>query len=453
MEKKPNVLLIISDQWSTKHIEGYTGVKTPTLCDLKNEGISFEQSYSSYPLCCPARASIFTGTMPHENNIIDNTEIQKMFLGEIPYNDNLITMGEAFKNSGYDTAYFGKEHAGGYGWDNIDEFGSMTYSGGGMIAEGSAYDTIFTKDAIDYLNKDERNKNPFYMTLSLINPHDICKAFGERLQDLSIADMMMFGNEDVPYLRNQQRGHLPENFNYKADKGMILYKDNHYSDLDNDDVWNEDKWKKYISVYNLLIEKTDWYMKLVLDTLKQKGLDENTIVVFTTDHGDMMGSHKLVAKTTFYEESAKTFMVLKYPKLIKKGIINNKAFIGTNDLMPTILDLCDIEIPITVSGKSFKKECLGEESGKFEEVYCENPHSRMVRFQNYKYVISGAYKERYDVLFDLEADPLETTNVYNKTGYEEISKKANKMLTEWIEKEGIGNSFDYDEIYGVKLNR
>ena len=151
MIKKPNVVLIVSDQWSTRIVDGSgeydTGVQTPAIDRLAAEGIRFTNSYSSFPLCCPARASIFTGLMPHKHRIIDNEEIYWDKYGQYPTRTDAATMGATFKAAGYKTAYFGKEHAGDYGWEAIDEFGSMQYSAGGMLAEGSAYDQIFTRDA------------------------------------------------------------------------------------------------------------------------------------------------------------------------------------------------------------------------------------------------------------------------------------------------------------------
>ena len=102
--------------------------------------------------------------------------------------------------AGYDVAYFGKEHAGGYGYASATEFGSMTHSDGGMLAEGSAYDPIFTQDAVEYIKNNEGDK-PFFMTLSLINPHDICRVLGGKGEQYS--QMPYFARiDDEPYLLN-----------------------------------------------------------------------------------------------------------------------------------------------------------------------------------------------------------------------------------------------------------
>lgn len=126
---KPNVVLIISDQWSTRVADGsgnyQNGIQTPGIDRLAAEGIRFARSYASFPLCCPSRASIFTGLMPHNHRILDNEETYTDKYGAFPTRKDILTMGAAFRNAGYSTAYFGKEHAGDYGWDGIEEFGSM----------------------------------------------------------------------------------------------------------------------------------------------------------------------------------------------------------------------------------------------------------------------------------------------------------------------------------------
>ena len=136
---------------------------------LASDGVRFTQSYSTYPLCTPARASLFTGLYSHNNDVGFNLKKDSI----LDQAEIIPTLGKTFKDAGYNVAYFGKEHAGGYGYASATEFGSMMHSNGGMLAEGSAYDPIFTEDAIQYV-QDQKGDKPFFMTLSLINPHDIC---------------------------------------------------------------------------------------------------------------------------------------------------------------------------------------------------------------------------------------------------------------------------------------
>jgi arylsulfatase A-like enzyme len=345
-------------------------------------------------------------------------------------------MGEQFKEAGYKTAYFGKEHAGGYGWKGIDEMGSMSYSGGGMLAEGSTYDSIFTRDAIDYLKRD--HNEPFYMTLSLINPHDICKVLGGKVKGASMMDAIFFCRDDEEkYLRDQERASLPENYSDEFIMGMINHKDYMYEELKDRD---ENEWKRYISTYNLLIEKIDWYIELLMNTLKAQGLEEDTIVLFTTDHGDLMGSHGLIAKTAFYEESAKTFLNIKYPREINPQD-NKTAYVCTIDIMPTLLDLCDISIPKTLDGKSLKGVLLGEEDSSFDVLVSENPYGKMVRFKEFKYIRSIVHEEEYEIFIDLSNDPKEANNAINEPQYKKGVEFARGYLNDYLSERGISLNY------------
>lgn len=443
MTDQPNIILIISDQWATRITDGsgnYDGViQTPGIDRLASEGIRFTQSYSTFPLCGPARATIFTGLMPHHNQILNNEEVYREKLGYIPARDDITTMGREFKQAGYTTAYFGKEHAGGYGWDSIDTYGSIKYSAGGMLAEGSAFDQVFTRDAIAFLQ--QSHDVPFYMTLSFINPHDICKVLGGKVQGATIADAIFFcRTQDELYLRFQQRPELPSNHDAPAIPGMQRDGEYMYEELHE---WSEDDWKRYLAAYYLMLEKTDWFIELVLDTLRRTGLEDNTIVIFTTDHGEMMGSHNLISKTIFYEESAKTMMVVKHPDRIAAGTVDNSSFISTQDLMPTMLDLCGVSVLPGLDGKSFKARCYGDATaGDFSRLYSMNFDGRMLRYQHYKYVRSVVYGIEYDILFDLHADPDETRNVFGQPAYADISTLLSNELTTWLQQQDLVLTFD-----------
>lgn len=434
IDQPPNVILIISDQWSTKVSDGSgnydNGILTPGIDLLAKQGISFKQAYSTYPLCTPARASLFTGLYSHHNDVGFNLK-KDSILARAQFTP---TLGKSFKEAGYNVAYFGKEHAGGYGYASATEFGSMTHSNGGMLAEGSAYDPIFTEDAIKYI-KDQKDK-PFFMTLSLINPHDICRVLGGKVQGATFADAIHFArNDDEPYLRFQPRPDLPNNHEVAYEKGMILHEDFMYKEVFE---LNEDQWKRFISTYQLLIENTDRLIGLLLKNLKEQGLEENTIVMFTTDHGEMSGSHKLIAKTTFYEESSKIPVIIRYPKEIKQSTTNNNALVSTIDIMPTLLDLAGVGIPKGIDGKSFKKQILesGVSTNEFDIVFSQNQFGRMVRYDEFKYVRSVVYGITYEILYDIDKDPSESKNLLEDPKFKNQLIKGRKLLDDWLVNEG-----------------
>lgn len=433
-EEKPNVILIISDQWSTKVSDGSgnysNGIETPNLDKLASDGVRFTQSYSTYPLCTPARASLFTGLYSHNNDVGFNLKKDSI----LDQAEIIPTLGKTFKDAGYNVAYFGKEHAGGYGYASATEFGSMMHSNGGMLAEGSAYDPIFTEDAVQYI-QDQKGDKPFFMTLSLINPHDICRVLGGKVAGATFTDAIHFARNDrEPYLRYQARPNVPENHDVKYEKGMILHKDFMYYEVFG---LNKDEWRRFISTYQLLIENTDRHIGQLIKSVQNKGISDNTIIIFTTDHGEMAGSHKLIAKTTFYEESSKIPVIIKYPKIIKPKTVNENALISTIDIMPSLLDLAGLSIPVDLDGRSFKNEILypNNKENKFNVIYSQNQFGRMVRFDKFKYVRSIVYGERYEILFDIKNDPLESKNLINKFEYKEVAEKGRNLLDKWLKDE------------------
>ena len=153
----------------------------------------------------------------------------------------------------------------------------------------------------------------------------------------------------------------------------------------------------------------------------------------------MAGSHELIAKTTFYEESSKIPIIIRYPKQIQPNTTNDKALVGTIDLMPTILDLAGIKIPDSIDGLSFKNEIIEPkaESTRFNVLYSQNQFGRMVRFDNFKYVKTFVYGQTYDILYDLINDPLESKNLLNNSLFEDDLEKGRRLLDNWLTKEGI----------------
>ena len=178
---------------------------------------------------------------------------------------------------------------------------------------------------------------------------------------------------------------------------------------------------------------------LILKNLKEQGLEENTIVMFTTDHGEMAGSHKLIAKTTFYEESSKIPVIIRYPKEIKQSTTNNNALVSTIDIMPTLLDLAGVEIPQGIDGRSFKKQIFESEevsTNEFDIVFSQNQFGRMVRYDEFKYVRSVVYGITYEILYDIDNDPAESKNLLDDPKFKNQLSKGRKLLNDWLENEG-----------------
>lgn len=446
MPKPPNVLLIISDQWSTRVAPGDGtspfGVRTPAVDRLAAQGMRFTNHYATFPLCGPARATLFTGLYPHHHRVTDNPEVFIDRQGHMPTRDDIATMGRTFKEAGYHTAYFGKEHAATYGWSGCDTFGSFKNTGGGWIGDGATYDPIFTRDAIDYIRQQDGSQ-PFYMVLSLINPHDICIGMGGVMDGHSLGDAISLLRDDADrYLRDQPAPDLPANFEPPAPAGMANPVD-HSNTVTA--AWTDHDWRRYIATFGLLTENTDWLIGLALDALREQGLEDDTIVMFTTDHGEMLGSHRMISKTLLYEESARTMMIVRQPGRITPGTVDSGTLAGTIDIMPTLLDLAGLPVPEGLDGRSFKHACHGEPDDAFDTLFAVNGWSRMLRFDRYKYVRGEVDGTVYEFLFDLHADPDETQNVVNAPGYDDVSAAARARMDAWLAAQGLALTYALPE--------
>lgn len=432
---RPNVLLIVVDQWSAA-VSGLVGVKnvlrTPAFDSLAAGGIRFSNAYCSYPLCSPSRASLFTGRMPHETGVVFNIDDERDVVpADMP------TLGSVFGGAGYAAGYFGKDHTGGMAYRGFQEHGSIKFPGAGYLASGSVLDSVFVRDAIKFIQA--RGNAPFLAVVSLINPHDI----GYTLPDAPIPGKSMvdvsgaFESPPEKYLRGQDFPPLPANFNPEAEPLMchpLLHRLHSIQQ-----GWTERQWRLYLATYCLLVENTDWLLGRLLRGLRDSGLEDNTLIVFTSDHGDMMTAHHLVGKGVFYEEASRVPFVLRWPGIIKPGQSDTRALISGVDLLPTLCDYAGLPAPKALAGRSLRP-LIGHPGASWREyLVAEIFDGRMLRSESHKYVLHQR-KEVAEFLFDLRKDPGETRNLVQDAGSRGILQRSRALLAEWMKE--TGGSFD-----------
>jgi len=313
---KPNILIIFTDQQSSESMStnlGHKYLNTPIIDYLAQHGISFTNAYCANPLSVPSRTSLLTGRYSHETDIQTNIE-KEIDPIEFP------TIGTIFKSAGYETGYAGKWHA-PYDAEDLDSHGFLYMK----HIKTNGVDSLLPAAAIDFF-KTKRDK-PFLFVASFINPHNICEwARGEKLPDGDIGSPPLAN--DCPPLRPN---HEPSK--NEADIMQIARASYQAAKRFPVSGFTDDKWRQYIWAYYRMIEKVDAEIGKILAALHESGLDKNTIVVFTSDHGDMQGAHRWNQKTVFFEESSKVPFIISYigfkPKksdwLVQTGI----------DLMPT----------------------------------------------------------------------------------------------------------------------
>ncbi|MCF6332723.1 MAG: sulfatase-like hydrolase/transferase [Draconibacterium sp.] len=429
-QTKPNILVIITDQQRIDDMScaGNKWVKTPALDALASRGTRFTNSYCVSPLCVPSRASLATSRMPYE---VMN---KKGPFRHIP--DEITSAGPLFREAGYRTAWSGK-------WHVRSSFPKTEAQGGDLPgfevlqnkllpAEvfgkpepklpvgdklGHNYDSGIADQAIAFLK--EKQERPFLLTVSLVNPHDVC---GNNEQKLARYSAEIKGT--LPP--------LPKNLD--APNLMITPGEGKHPPRGRKDNWKDISFQRYIYEYYRFTEESDRLIGKVLAALKASGLEKNTIVIFTSDHGEMAGSHHIVLKTVPYEEAMAVPFLIAGPG-IPSGVVDKNHFISGLDMLPTLCNLAGIKIPSDVRGLSVNKILKNPSAPWREAVFAtvDNNQERVVRTDRYKYIRLNRPDEN-EVLFDMQNDSGETQNLASNSEYAGILEHHRKLLNDWMKK-------------------
>ena len=428
--KRPNILFIMTDQQFADIMSCRMGKKyinTPAMDSLAKDGMLFTDAYTANPLCMPARNSIFTGRYPHETGCQKNGG-GKFDPAEFP------SMGTYFKNAGYETGYVGKWHLWYSSKDKQSHGFDMT-----AVLHGRGHDDEIPAPAIDFM-KTERTK-PFLLVVSLSNPHDVCQL--ARHQKLPSGPIPPLPPVDQrPPMKSNHQPPINE-----SDAMTLMRKSYHNTTAFPVGDYDEDKWRRLSWGYYRLVEKVDALIGKVLDGLKESGQQNNTFIVFTSDHGDCHGAHRFNQKTVFYEESTRIPFILSYKNVIARGTSDVLVNIGV-DILPTMLDFANIDQPKNLPGRSLKIIALGKQPKQWRGyVVVQNfmtqggpvddktpkVKGRMVRSKSHKYCIYDHGKQRQE-LFDMKNDRLETENLTAKPECKDILKQHREFLRAFAEK-------------------
>ena len=419
-EKRPNILLIMTDQHQgdALGVNGNEYVKTPNLDNLAESGMNFNRAYVSFPLCTPSRSSIFTGKMPHSLEVNSNEAKEKT----MPKKEQGKSLGFVLNEAGYHTAYGGKWHVpepemvDGKGFQKIAPFGDIG------LAEKS----------IKYMDSVKDSEKPFFLVASFDNPHNISE--WARNQPLPYGNVVRAALEDTPPLplNFEQDSSFPEALRIEQDASKRIYPTKNYT---------EEDWRQYRHAYYSLVEKVDAEIGKILSSVKDLGLEENTLIIFTSDHGDGNGSHKCNQKTALFEESVRVPFIASFKgEIMPVEEAKNTLVSNGLDLYPTILDYAGITIPSELNGKSLKpifeqkkdeveRDFVVVET-KFAGKYAFNTKGRALVGKKYKYVVYSWGKNR-EQLFDLENDSQEMNNLVSSEAHASILNKKREELYKW----------------------
>jgi len=432
--KKPNILFIITDQQHAGMMScaGNKWLKTPAMDSLAQDGIRFERAYCSNPVCSPSRTSMATGVMPCRLGASNNST--SMRIKQLPAEVDDNSMGKIMKRAGYDTFYGGKVH--------------MCKS----LAPGNAgYDEYFRNErallpaaCLKFIRK-KRDK-PFFAVASFINPHDIC--FAHRARNGRDTHNVLKLHKTASSLPLDKLPPLPENYSIQQNEPAAI--EAHLSSkaitpaITMRKEYDEKAWRINRWIYCRLTEKVDKHIGVILHGLKNAGLEDNTLVIFTSDHGNMDASHRLASKSLFYEESAGVPLLLKCKGRITPGRTNRKHLVSTGlDILPTICDYAGVKKPAHLLGKSLRPLAEGKRVEKWRTcVASENHYTRMIRSERYKYC---AFDDRNskESLVDMDSDPGEMRNLVDDPKYQDVLVEHRRLLANWSKTSSDKDSRNY----------
>jgi len=436
--RRPNILLIMTDQQFADAISciiGHEYIETPNIDNVAAGGMLFTKAYCANPLCVPNRSSIFTGRYPHEHGKQINST-SAIDAKEFP------NIGMVLREAGYSTSYFGKWH--------------LPYPFKKATAEDSGYDETFdgldyeiAAPAIEFINKNK--DKPFFVVFSLVNPHNICQyARSQPLPDGDIgevppAEKCPPAPVNLEKAKNQSDA-LEAVWQARLRAKFKNTEQRMFAPLE---LWSADDWRKYRWAYYRMVELADKEIGKLLSTLRKTGLEENTVIIFTADHGDGMGSHRWAQKNMFYDECSRIPFIISQRGTTKVGtsdyLVNNGL-----DIMPTICDYAGVKVPSKCKGISLRDIAEGAKPKKERKyVACStrfvqdlredgkpiNLEGRMIRTKGFKYYIFNQGKQP-EMLLDMNNDPGEMENLVGNPDYEKVLSEHRNLFAKYKKESG-----------------
>ncbi|MFK7981048.1 MAG: sulfatase [Saprospiraceae bacterium] len=445
--QKPNIIYIFTDQQSANMMScaGNRWLKTPAMDYIAENGIRFTRAYTTNPVCSPSRVSLMTGRFAGYFKDDQGNEVREnrgcMKIPQVSKEVLNTTITSYLKKANYDLYFGGKEHLPA----------SLTPTTLGF--------TDFCEDERDELATEAakvikyKHNKPYFMVVSLINPHDICyMALREMATSEKDAQLLKRADVELTMLDSAMKipdgvsdeeffksycPPLPENYEPQLDepeavKKLINLRPFRKNAREN---FTEHQWRHHRYAYHRLTEFLDNQVQIILDAVKESGQEENTLIIFSSDHGDMSASHRMEHKSTLYEESANIPFMAMWKGHIPAGKVDDENLVSNGlDLLPTVCDFAGIKGMSDPRGKSLRPLFEGKEVKWRETLGVESEIGKMVIHEN------GLKYLRYDAagfeeqLLNLKVDPFETTHFTNDLKYKSQLKKLQKIYEEeWFQ--------------------
>ena len=434
-DDRPNILFIMTDQHFAEAMSCVDPrwISTPGMDSLAARGVRFPNTYVNHPVCLPQRYTMLTGRLPCTRRQADAD------------NKPTISLGNQARSAGYDTAYFGKWHI----QDSTFERKDAKNTGFPVNAGGN--DPALTTRAIDFLSKRDpkRSKKPLFLVMSLNNPHDICQ-WGRAKAGYTNGIKMKNGEVNInPPLKDCPP--LPDNYAISADEAEAVAARRKGSKRGKPNAqkmamdFTDNDWRQYRWAYNRCIELADEQISRMLKALDTHGYADNTVVIYTSDHGDGDAAHRWHQKSILYEESVRVPLMICLPDGKRQGETDPRLISIGIDLMATVSDIAGAKMPegpyYGISALPFVKdadstapthqyvvseaEVRGKKGGNYD--------GRSVRTERFKYHAWDRGENR-EQLFDMLSDPGETNNLAKDPAFAEQMALHRSMLNDWLDR-------------------
>ncbi len=491
--KKPNIIYIMADDLTTQAISAYGGIykdiaPTPNIDKVAKEGMLFQDVLVTNSICGPSRAAILTGNYSNLNGYYKNESGGK-------FDDSKWTFPQEFQKSGYKTALFGKWHLGTepVGFDTFKyhnasgqqgNYWNPLYNDNGKNVKEKGYATNLSTDfALNWLDAKEKSNEPFLMILQYKAPHrpwhpdtkyeklwdDKEMPYPSTFNDTYKGREKTAGDTEMTmeyFSRRDMKLERPKNLKHKERIQWDFYGAKAGEIVQPKGMSDEEgkKWRyqNYIKDYLACVKSVDDNIGRVLTYLKENNLEDNTIIIVTSDQGFYLGDHGFFDKRFIYEESLRMPFMVKYPERIKAGSVN-EDIITNIDFAPTLLELAGITTTQKMQGTSFVPVLEGNTPKDWQDAmyyhYYEFPFWHHVQphygIRTQKYTLAHFYYN-IDVweLYDLEKDPSQMNNIYSDPNYAStIAELKVKLKNLMIKYENDKSLADFRKITDTDFGR
>lgn len=422
---RPNILYIFADQWRYQAVgcHGADQVLTPWIDSFAAESMRFTHAYSTFPLCSPHRASLLTGKYPFSVGMWTNCKIgleEKIML-----KPQETCIANVLKDCGYQTGYIGKWHldaselnfcpeppSGARDWDAYTPPGERRQGFDYWLSYGACDEHLDPHYWMDSEKQIKPGKwSAEYETDKAMEYMESKKAGGD--------PFVLFLSYNPPHLPYEL---VPETYYNNWKDTPIEFRENVPEEL------RDERLTTISRQYFAAVQGIDEQFGRLMEYLKENGLEENTIVVLSADHGEMLGAHGKMSKNIWYEESIHIPLMIRQKGRIEPG--ENHEIFASPDHMPTLLELAGIPVPVTCEGYSHIKGMFGKDGEAPEDMFlCSYPGGadmvaefekaglthkaygwRGIKSHRYTYVVYGGYvpgEVKRELLYDCETDPYE----------------------------------------------